>query len=202
MLLGHGEGPAAVHTRLGWALQGPSLLHVGSQNRDSVHPESVNVVQTLFHETYSVQSNLHRNVEKLWQINVLPFQSNKSITRSKQDLEALALLESKTACVTVAGVNRYATPMLRLKTAPTLQASKSAVMVSLHRTERQFVRSPDRAAIYEHQIEKLVQEGYVKCLTIQEVSPVSPGTSLIISWSIIANIASSSTVLSNTKATV
>ncbi len=90
MRLGPGDGPTVVHTCLGWALQGPTLLPVIPQDPIAAHPEAVNEVQALFHESHSIQSDLRHNVEKLWQIDVLPYQSYKAITRSKQDLEVLA----------------------------------------------------------------------------------------------------------------
>ncbi len=116
--LGPGEGPAAVHTCLGWALQGPTMLPSSPEDTGTVDLESVNVVQILFLENQSVSSDLRCNVEKLWQVDVLPFQSSKSTARSKQDLEALAQLKSKTVRVAVAGINRYATPLLQIGTAP------------------------------------------------------------------------------------
>ncbi|KAJ8364831.1 hypothetical protein SKAU_G00136620 [Synaphobranchus kaupii] len=59
------------------------------------------------------EDDLHQNVEKLWQLDILPFRREKLITRSRQDQEALNILEARTTIVMVDGVNRYATPLLR-----------------------------------------------------------------------------------------
>lgn len=107
MHLGPCEGPAAVHTRLGWALQGP------------VSPED----------------------------------------STTADMES--------------GINRYATPLPWLKTTPVLQAPKSVVMASLRHTEGQLAHNPDQAAIYNQEIDKLLQQGYVKHITPQEETQTS-----------------------------
>lgn len=43
-------------------------------------------------------------------------------------------------------------------------------MASLCRTEGQLTHCPDKTTIYDHEIEKLVQEGYVRHLTTQKES--------------------------------
>lgn len=52
--------------------------------------------------------------------------NEKDVTRSRQEQEVLKLLKAKTVRVEVNG--RYATPLLRQKDMPTLQASKESVM--------------------------------------------------------------------------
>lgn len=67
----------------------------------------------------------------LWQVDILPFRNEKQITRSREDIEAIDLLKSKTKRVDVKGILRYATPLLRQKDSPIFHASKVAVMPSL-----------------------------------------------------------------------
>ena len=78
--------PAAVRTRLGWALQGPTSLG-----------ESSNPTQCLFTSHVNPYNELKRQVELLWQLDTLPFLNEKLITRSNQDKEAIALLNAKGA---------------------------------------------------------------------------------------------------------
>lgn len=70
--LGPPGGPAAVHTMLGWTLQGPSRLikpHLQAQ-------------ECLFISCVSPEAELFRQVEKLWQLDTLPYQSEKVVSRS------------------------------------------------------------------------------------------------------------------------
>ncbi|KAJ8410827.1 hypothetical protein AAFF_G00187840 [Aldrovandia affinis] len=91
----HG-GPAAVKTRLGWTLQGPvkSLQQYSHQQ------------QCLFLATTSQAAELFKQVEKLWQLDTLPYRSERLVTRSRRDQEATNLLEAKTTRVEVEGVLR------------------------------------------------------------------------------------------------
>lgn len=82
--------PAAVRTRLGWTLQGPTSLG-----------ELSNSTQCLFTSQENPYTELKRHVEKLWQVDTLPFRNEKLITRSKQDKEAMELLEAKTIQINV-----------------------------------------------------------------------------------------------------
>ncbi len=95
-------GPMAVRTALGWALQGPEM---------SISDHAP-VQQCFFITTAYPDDLLYRNVERLWQLDVLPFCNEKLVVRSKQDKEAMHLLESQTQRLTVDGVQRYATPLL------------------------------------------------------------------------------------------
>nr|XP_057925810.1 uncharacterized protein LOC131127691 [Doryrhamphus excisus] len=153
--LGPPGGPAAVHTRLGWTLQGPtSLLN------HQLSPQ-----QCLFTACNAPEEELFRHVEKLWQLDTLPYRSERLITRSKQDAEAVRTLELKTTRVMVDGVNRYATPLLWKQSLPLLQATKEAVLSQLRGAERRLVRDPKRAAIYSKEIHKLIDAGYVKAIS-------------------------------------
>ena len=138
-------GPAAIKTNLGWTLQGPARGL----------PQYCPSKSCLLTSTNLATSELLRNVERLWQVDTLPFRSEKLVTRSKEDQEAIALLEDKTVRVNVDGIYRYATPLLRRKTAPHFQASPEAVMPSLRSTERRLMKDPDKAAAYEAEISKL-----------------------------------------------
>ncbi|KAL0204483.1 hypothetical protein M9458_002501, partial [Cirrhinus mrigala] len=158
--LGPPGGPAVIRTRLGWTLQGPAHLIQWTACRQQCLLTSVSPQTT----------ELMRNVEKLWQTDVLPFQSNKSVIRSKQDKEAIELLEAKTRRVNVAGILRYATPLLRKRDMPLFQASKEAILPSLRSTENRLGKDPQRAKAYCEAIHQLVQSGVVKRLSPDEIS--------------------------------
>ncbi|KAJ8387998.1 hypothetical protein AAFF_G00147890 [Aldrovandia affinis] len=82
--LGPPGGPATVRTHLGWTLQGPAqgIKH----SRD--------VTQCLFTPTLS-PTDLFSHVEKLWQMDVLPYRRKKSAVRSRQDQEAVCILQEQ-----------------------------------------------------------------------------------------------------------
>lgn len=162
--LGPPGGPAAVKTRLGWSLQGPSKLL-----KHSLTPQ-----QCLLTSIVPSTSELLRHVEKLWQLDTLPYRSEKLVTRSRQDAEAVRILEEKTVRVQVNGVLRYATPLLWKKDLPPLVAPKEAVMAHLRGTEKRLTADPDKAAEYNLEISKLVDAGYVRKIPPNEVAS-SPG---------------------------
>lgn len=149
--LGPSGGPIAVHTKLGWSLQGPTSINQASASRQ----------QCLFTSTVSPTSELFKNVERLWQIDTLPYTSDRQVTRSKQDQQALNLLQTSTVRVDVDGVQRYATPLLRRTNSTTLQAAMEAVLPSLRSTERRLAKDPQRAEVYCQEIQKLEKMGYV-----------------------------------------
>lgn len=66
---------------------------------------------------------------------MIPNRSEKSVTRSKQDQEALDILQSKTVLVMIDGMSLYATPLLHKKDMPILQAPMKAVLPNLRNTE-------------------------------------------------------------------
>lgn len=86
--------PAALHTQPVWTLQGPTF-----------QLEQSNATQVLFTKsTFTPYADLSRHVEKLWQIDVLPFKNEKLIIISKQDKEAMELLEAETVRVMMDGI--------------------------------------------------------------------------------------------------
>ncbi|XP_073721654.1 uncharacterized protein [Misgurnus anguillicaudatus] len=149
--LGPPGGPAAIKTRLGWTLQGPAKLLL-----NPLDPQ-----QTLFTSVTSQQAELMRNVSKLWELDTLLYRSEKQVTRSREDKEALDLLDKETTRVSLNGVQRYATPLLRRSDMALLNAPKEAVMPHLRKTEKYLSRDPERSAAYSAEIKKLVNEGYV-----------------------------------------
>ncbi len=150
--LGPPGGPAAIRTKLGWTLQGPtSLLEQRLEPNQCLHI-SIPLSTT----------ELFKNVERLWQVDVLPFQNERECTRSKQDQKAIELLETKTVRVEVDGIRRYATPLLRRCDMPCLHATMEAVMPRLRSTERKLARDPKQAEAYSSEIQKLVQSGAIR----------------------------------------
>lgn len=156
--LGPPGGPAAVHTRLGWTLQGPSLF-MGWQTQP---------VLSLY--TSAQSDELLKHVERLWQVDVVPSRSEKEVTRSKQDQQAVALLEARTTRRMVDGVFRYATPLLCHAQMPPLNAPKESVMPMLRSIERRLLKDPSQADAYRAEMQKLIQSGAVKEVT-HETSP-------------------------------
>ncbi|KAJ8412825.1 hypothetical protein AAFF_G00117770 [Aldrovandia affinis] len=104
-----------------------------------------------------VLHELFRQVEKLWQLDTLPYRSKKLITKSKRDQEAVNLLDAKMVQVDVNGVQRYATPLLRVKDMPRLQAPKEAVLANLHSVERRLGKHPEKTTVYSGEVQKLEQ---------------------------------------------
>ncbi|XP_051793978.1 uncharacterized protein LOC127530664 isoform X1 [Acanthochromis polyacanthus] len=158
--LGPLGGPAAVHTRLGWALQGP--IRVLEAN---LQPQ-----QCLLTIMEPQNTALMRDVERLWQVDTSPFKNERTVTRSRQDQQALDLLSTRTTRVQVNGVQRYATPLLRKSDMPLFQAPKEAVMSNLSATERRLIRDPESAAAYCKEIDKLVQAGAVQKIRIDKLT--------------------------------
>ncbi|XP_056324239.1 uncharacterized protein LOC130237344 [Danio aesculapii] len=143
-------GPAGVKTRLGWTLQGPA----------NVVQHQLSAQQCLFTSVVS-SSELLQNVERLWKIDTLPYRTEKEVTRSRCDQDAINLLESKTVRVDVDGVSRYATPLLRKKEMPMLQAPKEAVLPQLRGLEKRLGRNQEWARSYNQEIDRLEKAGYV-----------------------------------------
>lgn len=105
-----------------------------------------------------------RHVERLWQVDLVPFRGEKLVTRSKQDQEAISILETKTIRVEVEGILRYATPLLRRRDMPLIQATKEAVMPILRGVEQRLAKDTTQAAAYKVEMEKLIKAGSViKC---------------------------------------
>ncbi|KAI2648679.1 Gag-Pro-Pol polyprotein [Labeo rohita] len=104
-------------------------------------------------------------------MDVLPWRDEKISTRSVQDQQSLKLLEQKTIRIEVDKIQRYATPLLRVKNMPPLCAPKAAVMPQLRSLERRLIKSPDQAAIYQAEIKRLEQAGYIAELQSGEEDP-------------------------------
>ncbi|XP_022540035.2 uncharacterized protein LOC111195821 [Astyanax mexicanus] len=157
--IGPPGGPVAVCTSLGWALQGPS----------NIFPLTASDQQCLFTTVTSPASDLLLHVEKLWQLDTLPYAGDKRVTRSKLDQQALALLEQHTAQVKIDGVMRYATPLLRRKDSPLLKAPTTACLSLLRSTERRNAKNVKQAQDYHQEMAKLEQAGHVQRLSPESV---------------------------------
>ncbi|XP_054860442.1 uncharacterized protein LOC129347387 [Amphiprion ocellaris] len=153
-------GPVAVCTALGWAVQGPaSFLQQPPPDSSCLHLAAL-----------SPAEELHQHVERLWQIDTLPFRSSKEVTRSGEDKAALEQLEQNSVWVTVDGVSRYAVPLLRRKNPPILKASPNAIMPLLRATERRLSHDPDQLSVYNEEIHKLVKSGYTVKISTEQVN--------------------------------
>ncbi len=159
--LGPSGSPAAVKARLGWTLQSPI--------RDFQFQNSMVPVQCLFTSFNSPADDLRYDVEKLWKLDSLPISSEKAVMQSRQDQQAIELLEQATQRVQVSGVSRYATPLLRSASFPLLNVPQCAVMSQLRNTEARLSKDPARAMSFKDQIAKLEQAGYVAKLSPGEV---------------------------------
>lgn len=67
--MGTSKGPISFHTKLGWSLQGSDSNEVPASEH-----------QCLFTATTSPTSELYKNVERLWQIDKLPYVNEKQVT--------------------------------------------------------------------------------------------------------------------------
>ncbi len=70
--MGPANGPIAVCTRLGWTLQGP----IGLSQTTLSNPQCLHITTT------TTNTELFKNVERLWQIDTLPYVNEKTATRS------------------------------------------------------------------------------------------------------------------------
>ncbi|XP_072769411.1 uncharacterized protein [Nerophis lumbriciformis] len=155
---GNNGGPIAIHTALGWTLQGAEERTQGQSSTQ----------MCLFTSLATPNDILFRNVERLWQLDVLPFRNEKMVVRSREDQEAITLLETRTQRVDTEGVQRYATPLLRRKDMPKLNNSISTVMAHLRSTEKRLKKNPEKVTSLSAEIAKLIQAGYVKKLSHEE----------------------------------
>ncbi|KAL0153880.1 hypothetical protein M9458_050801 [Cirrhinus mrigala] len=142
--LGPPGGPAAIKTGLAKLLLNP------------LHPQ-----QILLTSLSSKQTELIRNVARLWELDILPYRNEKQVTHSREDQAALEILNKGTVRVEENGIQRYATPLLHKPGMACLNATEEAVTPLLRRTERHLLKDPERAATYSAEIKKLVEEGYV-----------------------------------------
>ncbi|KAJ8359096.1 hypothetical protein SKAU_G00156210 [Synaphobranchus kaupii] len=118
--------------------------------------------QCLFTSSPPLMDELYKHVERLWQVDTVPYRLEREVTRSKQDQQAVAMLEAKTVRTKVDGILRYATPLLRHANMPTLHAPKESVMPMLRSTERRLLRDPKQADAYKKEMQKLIGAGAVQ----------------------------------------
>ncbi len=71
------------------------------------------------------------------------------------------VLKNGTRRVEVDGIWRYATPLLHAQDAPLLKGTMESILSSLRNTEKCLSRDPERAKVYEAEIQKLLDSGYV-----------------------------------------
>ncbi len=90
-----------------------------------------------------------------------PYRECKEVTRSKQDQEALQLLDRKTLSLEIEGVRRLATPLLRHKDIPWLNATRDSVLPNLRSVERRLLKDPEKAETYQAEMSRLLETGAV-----------------------------------------
>ncbi|KAL0151949.1 hypothetical protein M9458_052756 [Cirrhinus mrigala] len=78
------------------------------------------------------EAELFSNVQKLWQMDTLPYRSKKLITRSKRDTEAMQILED--------GSRKCS------------KSDKDVVTAHLRRTEKHLSQNADLASVYVHEV--------------------------------------------------
>ncbi len=81
-------------------------------------------------------------------MDILPFKSEKQVTRSREDQEALQLLESKTIRVEHNNVHHYATSLLRKRGTSPYHATKDAIMPNLRGIEKRLAKDEVKASAY------------------------------------------------------
>ena len=100
------DAPIAVHTALGWLLQGK----MPATSDDGGKPTQTS--SCLFTSTNAFDK-LNDTVEQLWKVDALGTKAEqRDAMRSKQDHRALAKLDQETRRVEVDGVRRYELPFL------------------------------------------------------------------------------------------
>lgn len=116
---------------------------------------------------HSPLQDLSHHVERLWQVDILPFQPVKDITQSKQDRDGITMLEPKTKRLEIDGVSRYVThPSLAQRKCRGL-AGRS-VMALPRTTKNHLKQNPELAEVYNKEINKLEQAVYAVKLTPEE----------------------------------
>lgn len=161
-------GPIAVHTALGWTVQGPSNAFPRSP------PSNAQALFTLCDRvSCPATAELMENVERLWRLDSFPHRKEKEVTRSKQDNFCLELLETKTAVKIVGETLRYATPLLRAPNSSRLFSSVYTLLPWLRGTERRLKKDQELIEIYNQEIQKLVDMEYVKEVDPKDDQPGS-----------------------------
>lgn len=79
--------------------------------------------------------DLRLHVERIWQLDVLPFRSEKLAVLSRLYQEAVYIVPARADRVKVGYTLRYAMAMLRTEEAPLLKATAEAVVPILGSTE-------------------------------------------------------------------
>eukprot|EP00064_Thunnus_orientalis_P017157 superscaffoldBa00003566_g17237 len=130
------DGRAAVKTPLGWTLQGPSRFP----------KHCLTTAQCFLKWTLSLPFEHFNQIERLRQLDILQYKSEKIVAQSKEDTKTFRMLEEKTVWVEVDSIQRYTTPLLWKINLPLLEAPKDAVLVKT----------------YEEEICKLLINGYIK----------------------------------------
>lgn len=159
ILRGPTKGPIAVRTKLGWAIQGPT----------SSMPRQEGDVHCLNMSCLPPAESLYKDVQRLWQLDAPPYIPEKEVIRSKEDRQAVAILEAKTIRVPVDGVERYSTPLLKKGDFPQMQVSPEVVIALLRSTERRLTKNRGLSSIYNQEIQGLVDSGYVVKLSPDEI---------------------------------
>ncbi|KAL7879941.1 hypothetical protein SRHO_G00021950 [Serrasalmus rhombeus] len=90
-----------------------------------------------------------------------PLIREQDCTRSRQYHDAIEMLETKTVCIEVEGMYRYATPLLHKQDIPLLCFSEAAVLPRLRSLEVKLAKDPQSAAAYRAEIQKLLLSGSV-----------------------------------------
>ncbi|KAJ8387655.1 hypothetical protein AAFF_G00152050 [Aldrovandia affinis] len=102
-------------------------------------------------------------------MDVLPYRSEKSAVRSRQDQEAVRILQDQTVRVNIDSIECYTTPLLRAKNMPQLQAPPEAVLPQLRGIEKRLTKAPGQAAAYQVEMHKLEEAGYAVKLEPHQV---------------------------------
>lgn len=117
--------------------------------------------------------DIHKNVKKLWQLDVATPGSDKLVVHSKQDQRAVQLLERQTTRFTMGGIDRYATPLLRASVWAPLKAPIKAAMSRLRNCEMRLLKEPQQAQTYKDEFQNLLKAGYIKRLRSSDDSDSS-----------------------------
>ncbi|KAL0150553.1 hypothetical protein M9458_054146 [Cirrhinus mrigala] len=143
------------------------LLLIGSDQPHLITQQSLfdGAAGCLLTSMAPIQDELLQNVQRLWQLDMVPQWEGKEVTRSKQDQEALQLLDQKTLILDMEGIHRLATPLLRRKDMPLLKAPKESVLPTLRSVERRLLKDPLKAEVYEEEMRKLIKTGAVREVT-------------------------------------
>ncbi len=106
-----------------------------------------------------VQDELLHHVQRLWQLDTVPYCECKEVTHSKQDHEALQLFDHKS--VILESVCRLATPLLRHKYMPLLNALRDSVLSNLRSMERRLLKDPEKVETYRAEVHRLLETAAV-----------------------------------------